>query len=185
MIRIALAAAIAFAASPALSEDGKIIANTVEKQRQKGRGGYANPIHGHIRLNGRLYPFVSGGRGRGAAPFGEYHIGPLSGFRAPRGAWIPGYHLSDAFDPFVRDERAGLFIHPGRGASAGCIAILPALWHQFVQDMSAVHYSLLELGHIMDEPEFDDSPPPKAHYHRRKHRGKVKHPRHRRRYRHR
>jgi hypothetical protein len=79
--------------------------------------------------------FVSVGRGRGSAPFGTYQIGPLSGFKTPKGAWIPGYQSSDAYDPFVKDTRTGLFIHPGHNASEGCVAILKDEWPAFVKAM--------------------------------------------------
>jgi hypothetical protein len=109
-----------------------IPAQTFEQVRTKTKQGYGAKIHGRIKINGKSFDFVSGGRGRGSAPFGTYRMGPLSGFRAPKGTWVPGYRLSDAYDPFVKDRRTGLFIHPGHDASAGCVAIRKDQWSSFV-----------------------------------------------------
>lgn len=141
----------------AASVDSRILANTQEITREIGPGGYAKTIHGRIHINGHTYPFVSGGRGRGAAPFGEYHVGPLGGFggrkgKKGKGHFIPGFPLSDAFDPFVKDTRNGLFIHPGRRASKGCLAIFPDVWGSFVKDMLNGGGHILFLGHELDDP---------------------------------
>jgi hypothetical protein len=111
-------------------------AQTFEHARTKTKRGYGAKVHGKVKIAGKSFDFVSGGRGRGSAPFGTYKIERLSGFRAPRGTWVPGYHLSDAYDPFVKDTRRGLFIHPGHDASAGCIAIRKDQWPSFVKAMS-------------------------------------------------
>jgi len=108
-------------------------AQTFEQARTKTKQGYGAEVHGKIKINGKSFDFVSGGRGRGSAPFGTYGIGPLSGFKTPKGTWIPGYRLSDAYDPFVKDTRTGLFIHPGHNASAGCVAIRNDEWPLFVK----------------------------------------------------
>jgi hypothetical protein len=108
-------------------------AQTFEQTRVKTRQGYGAKVHGKVKINGKSFDFVSGGRGRGSAPFGTYRMGPLSGFKAPKGTWVPGYHLSDAYDPFVRDTRTGLFVHPGHNASAGCVAIRKDQWRSFVK----------------------------------------------------
>ena len=108
-------------------------AQTFEQARTKTKQGYGAELHGKIKINDKSFDFVSGGRGRGSAPFGTYGIGPLSGFKAPKGTWIPGYPLSDAYDPFVKDTRRGLFIHPGHNASAGCVAIRQDEWASFVK----------------------------------------------------
>jgi hypothetical protein len=110
-------------------------AETFEQARTKTKQGYGAKVHGKIKINGKSFNFVSGGRGRGSAPFGTYRMGALSGFRAPKGTWVPGYHLSDAYDPFVKDTRRGLFIHPGHDASAGCVAIRKDEWPSFVKAM--------------------------------------------------
>lgn len=110
-------------------------ARTIEQARTKTKQGYGAKVHGKVNIANKSFDFVSGGRGRGSAPFGIYHIGPLSGFNAPKGTWVPGYRLSDAYDPFVQDKRTGLFIHPGRDASAGCVAIRNDEWPSFVKAM--------------------------------------------------
>jgi hypothetical protein len=111
-------------------------AQTVEKVRTKTKHGYGAKVHGKIKINDKTFNFVSGGRGRGSAPFGTYRVGPLGGFSAPRGTWVPGFRLSDAYDPFVKDTRKGLFIHPGHDASAGCVAIRKSEWPSFVKAMT-------------------------------------------------
>ncbi len=108
-------------------------AQTFEQARTKTKRGYGAEVHGKIKINGNGFDFVSGGRGRGSAPFGTYQVGPLSGFKTPSGTWVPGFHLSDAYDPFVKDTRTGLFIHPGHNASAGCVAIRKDEWSSFVK----------------------------------------------------
>jgi hypothetical protein len=113
-------------------------ARTFEQARAKTKQGYGTRVHGKIRINGKSFDFVSGGRGRGSAPFGTYQVGPLSGFKTPKGTWIPGYQLSDAYDPLVKDTRTGLFIHPGRNASAGCVAIRKDEWPSFVKAIEGV-----------------------------------------------
>jgi hypothetical protein len=110
-------------------------AQTFEKARTKTKQGYGAKLHGKVKINDKSFDFVSGGRGRGSAPFGTYRIGALSGFKAPKGTWVPGCRLSDAYDPFVKDRRTGLFIHPGHDASAGCVAIRQNEWRLFVQAM--------------------------------------------------
>lgn len=110
-------------------------AQTFEHARIKTKQGYGAKVHGKITINGKSFNFVSGGRGRGSAPFGTYRVGPLSGFRAPKGTWVPGYRLSDAYDPYVKDTRRGLFIHPGHDASAGCLAVRKDEWPSFVKAM--------------------------------------------------
>jgi hypothetical protein len=142
-IPLAIALCVAFtapAASQGLLDFFKSIlpAQTFEQARTKTKQGYGAKVHGKIKINGKSFDFVSGGRGRGSAPFGTYRIGPLRGFKAPKGRWVPGYHLSDAYDPLVRDTRTGLFIHPGRNASAGCIAIRKDEWPSFVKALEGV-----------------------------------------------
>ena len=135
---LAIALCIAFtapAASQGLLDFFKFIfpAQTIEQARAKTKRGYGAEVHGKIKINGKSFNFVSGGRGRGSAPFGTYRVEPLSGFKTPKGAWIPGYPLNDVYDPFVKDTRTGLFIHPGRDASAGCVVIPKNEWASFVK----------------------------------------------------
>ena len=118
-------------------------AHTFEHARKKTKQGYGAKVHGKVKINDKSFHFVSGGRGRGSAPFGTYKIGPLSGFKTPKGTWIPGYQLSDAYDPFVKDTRTGLFIHPGHDASAGCVAIQKDEWPSFVKAMEGA----AQVGH--------------------------------------
>jgi len=110
-----------------------LTAQTFEQDRTKTKQGYGAEVHGKIKVNNESFDFVSGGRGRGSAPFGTYQVEPLSGFKTPKGTWVPGYPLSDAYDPFVNDTRTGLFIHPGHNASAGCVAIRKDQWPSFVK----------------------------------------------------
>ena len=139
-IASALALCVAFttpAASQGILDFFKSIlpAQTFEQARTKTKKGYGAEVHGKIKIAGKSFNFVSGGRGRGSAPFGTYRVGPLSGFKAPKGTWVPGYRLSDAYDPFVGDTRTGLFIHPGHNASSGCVAIRKNEWRLFVKAM--------------------------------------------------
>jgi hypothetical protein len=140
---IILAAALCAAATtPAASQDllddlikSILPAQTFEQARIKTKQGYGAKVHGKITINGKSFNFVSGGRGRGSAPFGTYDVGSLSGFKAPKGSWVPGYPLSDAYDPYVNDTRTGLFIHPGHDASSGCLAVRKDEWPSFVKAM--------------------------------------------------
>jgi len=142
-LRITLAIALCSALTTPASSQGLLDfifksilpAQTFEKARTKTKQGYGAKVHGKLKINDKSFDFVSGGRGRGSAPFGTYKIEPLSGFKAPRGTWIPGYRLSDAYDPLVKDTRRGLFIHPGHDASAGCVAIRKNEWPSFVKAM--------------------------------------------------
>jgi len=110
-------------------------AQTFEQARTKTKQGYGAKVHGKVKIGGKSFDFVSGGRGRGSAPFGTYEVGSLGGFKTPKGTWIPGYPLSNAYDPFVEDTRTGLFIHPGHNVSAGCVAIRKDEWPSFVKAM--------------------------------------------------
>ncbi len=56
-------------------------APTLEHARKKTRKGYGAKVHGKVKVNDKSFHFVSGGRGRGSAPFGTYKVGPLSGFK--------------------------------------------------------------------------------------------------------
>ena len=139
---LAVALCVAFtapAASEGLLDIFKLIlpAQTFEQARIKTKQGYGAKVHGKLKINGKSFDFVSGGRGRGSAPFGTYQVGSLSGFKAPKGTWVPGYRLSDAYDPFVKDTRTGLFIHPGHDASSGCVAIRKNEWPSFVKAIEA------------------------------------------------
>ncbi len=145
MIRLTLATALCVAFTIPAAPQGVvdffksvIPAQTFEQTRTKTKQGYGAEVHGEIKINDKSFDFVSGGRGRGSAPFGTYQVGPLSGFKAPKGTWVPGYHLSDAYDPFVKDTRKGLFIHPGHKASAGCVAIWKDEWPSFVKAIEEV-----------------------------------------------
>jgi hypothetical protein len=135
-ITLAIAFCVAFtsiAAPEVLLDFFKSIfcAQTIEHARTKTKQGYGAAVHG--KINCKNFDFVSGGRGRGSAPFGTYGVGVLSGFKTPRGGWVPGYQLTGAYDPFVKDKRTGLFIHPGKNASAGCVAIRQDQWASFVK----------------------------------------------------
>ncbi len=140
-ITVAIVLCAAFTTTPAAAQGlldifkSIFVAQTFEQARTKTKRGYGAKVHGKVKIAGKSFDFVSGGRGRGSAPFGIYKIGPLSGFKAPRGTWVPGYLLSDAYDPFVKDTRRGLFIHPGHDASAGCVAIRKDQWRSFVKAM--------------------------------------------------
>lgn len=143
VLRVSLAVALCSALTTPAASQGllenlfKAIfpAQTFEKARTKTKHGYGAKVHGKVKINDKSFNFVSGGRGRGSAPFGTYKIGRLGGFKAPGGTWVPGYRLSDAYDPLVKDTRRGLFIHPGRDASAGCVAIRKNEWPTFVKAM--------------------------------------------------
>lgn len=81
------------------------------------------------------YEFVSGGFGRGSAPFGEYEIGAFrkDGWIGPR--WEihqigiePGDEGRSAYDPRISDVRTWLQIHTMHGfghinGTLGCIGI--------------------------------------------------------------
>ena len=124
---------------------GELIALAYVAERKPDRRGFGAPIRGEININGHCYSFVSGGRGRGSIPFGTYRVGsPASRPYLNPNAGHTAYPLSDAFDPIVKGVRTGLFIHPGR-RTAGCIAIDPAQWTQFEQDMQATQPRYLDL----------------------------------------
>jgi hypothetical protein len=163
-ITLAFALCVAFttpAASQGLLDFFKFVfpAQTFEQTRVKTRQGYGAKVHGKVKINGKSFDFVSGGRGRGSAPFGTYRMGPLSGFKAPKGTWVPGYHLSDAYDPFVRDTRRGLFVHPGHNASAGCVAIRKDQWPSFVKAIQGIARAGRPLAiHLGPESESTEKP---------------------------
>lgn len=156
MIRLAAAfSAVIMTAVPAHSED-QILANTRELTREAGSNGYGKAIHGRFHINGHAYPFVSGGAGRGSPPFGLYHVGKLGWFAGRKGHHIPAFALSDVYDPFAKDTRNGLFIHPGRRASRGCLAVFPTFWAPFVHDMLLFVGRFLYLGHKQPEPAWTE-----------------------------
>jgi hypothetical protein len=159
---IALCAAFTVPAAPqGLLDFFKFIlpAQTIEQARAQTKQGYGAKVHGKIKINDKSFDFVSGGRGRGSAPFGIYRVGPLSGFKTPKGAWVPGYHLSDAYDPFVKDMRTGLFIHPGHNASAGCVAIRKNEWPLFVKALEGAAQAGRPLAiHLGPESEPTEKP---------------------------
>lgn len=83
------------------------------------------------------YEFVSGGRGRGAVPFGKYAVGGFLGNR-----W--DFHAPDApdgemWDERVRDMRFDMQIHANSDLpwTLGCIGILgrPQTWTTFSQHL--------------------------------------------------
>jgi hypothetical protein len=159
---LAIAMCVSFtkpAASEGLLDIFKLIlpATTFEQARTKTKQGYGAKVHGKIKINGKSFDFVSGGRGRGSAPFGTYQVEPLSGFKTPKGTWVPGYHLNDVYDPFIKDTRTGLFIHPGHDVSAGCVAIRKNEWASFVKAVAGAAQGggplAIQLGPKSEPPE--------------------------------
>lgn len=130
-----------------------LAAKTFEHKRS-----YGSRLHGKIVINGRTFHFVSGGRARGSAPFGTYKIGDLGGFTAPRGTFVPGYPLTDSYDELTGDERTGLFIHPARGVTAGCIGINKNEWAAFVRAMRGADRPTQIVLEPANEPMIDDAP---------------------------
>lgn len=156
MIRLAAVIVIAVMTAVSSNAENEILANTREMTREAGANGYGKAIHGRFHILGHAYPFVSGGQGRGSIPFGVYHVGNLSWFEGRKGHHVPAFALSDVYDPFAKDTRSGLYIHPGRRASRGCLAIYPTFWAPFVQDMSHFVGRLLFLGHKQLEPPWTE-----------------------------
>jgi hypothetical protein len=165
---VPLATALCVACAASAAPQGNLIAlksiipaQTFQHARTRTNQGYGAKVHGKIKINGKSFDFVSGGRGRGSAPFGTYRVGGLSGFKAPKGTWIPGYRLSDAYDPFVNDRRTGLFIHPGHDASAGCVAIRKDQWPSFVKAMGgAAKAGRLAIRLGSGSEPMQETPPP-------------------------
>lgn len=98
---------------------------------QQGRPYY---FHGNLQMEGRSYPFGTGGRGRGSIPYGDYPITP--GTVGPWGAahGAIGLNNNSMWDPALRSTRQGIEIHSGSSdadITSGCIAIAGRNWPQF------------------------------------------------------
>ena len=127
-----------------VSDPSNIQAITTQAQRERGPDGYGKRMNGTLSINGHDYPFVTGGAGRGSAPYGTYDIGDAqrNTYLNPRHEGNTAYPLSDVDDPYTKNDsdpkRTGLFIHPGNNASQGCIAIPHDKWDSFEKDMRSV-----------------------------------------------
>lgn len=95
------------------------------------------------------YEFVSGGLGRGSAPFGEYEIGKArsDGWIGPR--WElhrPGFHPRPGFSAFDRrigKMRAWLQLHSMHGfnqGTFGCLGVFggPDVWARFQKQLNHI-----------------------------------------------
>lgn len=127
----------------AMPPPGSGVAVAESQQPRKMENGVGSMLTGRIVVNGRIYEFVSGGGGRGSAPYGQYDVlGYTSGAqrRAAGNTYTnDAFPLNDAHDPGVRGSqmRTGLLIHEARyGATAGCIGIRGD-FEQFKKDMQA------------------------------------------------
>jgi hypothetical protein len=94
------------------------------------------------------YQFVSGGFGRGSAPFGHYEIGAFrnDGWIGPR--WEirqRGLEDGEAWDSRIRDMRTGIELHMMHGpghikGTLGCIGVLggPKVWAEFRKHLNYI-----------------------------------------------
>ena len=126
-----------------LPPPGSGVAVAEAQQPRKMENGVGSMLTGRIVVNGHIYEFVTGGGGRGSAPFGQYDVlGYTSGQqrRAAGNTYTnDAFPLNDAHDPGVRGSqmRTGLLIHEARyGATAGCIGIRGD-FEAFKKDMQA------------------------------------------------
>jgi hypothetical protein len=107
------------------------------------------------------YDFVTGGGGRGSAPFGTYHIGrfrhgnddddPLN--IGPR--WMVGNPEMDegeALDPNYKTRRTELELHHGRtGRTLGCIGILGSqnVWQEFMRNLNGIISKITNVNFVL------------------------------------
>lgn len=110
------------------------------------------------------YRFVSGGLGRGSAPFGRYSIG-----RYRDDSWIgPRWELHAAgvdpvdgasvWDPRVNDMRTWIQLHSMHGMNAGtfgCFGVFggPAVWREFVAHMKSILAVFDHVSFVIDPAE--------------------------------
>lgn len=129
-----------FACAGNLPANGQVfITSVVDKP------GLADMGLGMLRVRGHLYPFRTGGFGRGMLPPGTYNVTPHRRSRSDRSMSVGGcgysFALTDIYDPRVGDVRRMLRVHPdgGTNGTQGCLGIVggKATQKQFLQDMEA------------------------------------------------
>jgi len=116
--------------------------------RNTGTITLRDPIY-HAVLG--TYQFVTGGFGRGSAPFGEYEVGSFRDDHGLGPRWElhrPGFHPRpgfSAFDPSIRKMRTWIQLHSLRGAgftdgTLGCLGVLggKSVWDQFVRNLNYI-----------------------------------------------
>jgi len=121
--------------------------------RNTGTITLRHPIYGFVL---GTYQFVTGGFGRGSAPFGVYEIGNFrnDGWIGPR--WElhrPGFHPRrgfSAFDRRIRKMRTWLQLHSMHGMNKGtfgCIGVFGGrrVWSDFVAHVRLI---LGLIGHV-------------------------------------
>lgn len=103
------------------------------------------------------YNFVTGGFGRGSAPFGTYELGAFRGANDDPQHIGPRWMIKQqgqsedghAYDPRLKGIRTGLELHSAgrlRG-SQGCIAVLggPEVWEEFMYNLNHIIH---EVGQV-------------------------------------
>lgn len=121
------------------SSDGVLHANTLENKRVGGR----STLHGNIKIGDNTYPFVTGGKGRGSAPYGDYKLGGAVNRPKLGGAAFP---MSNKHDPNINSTRGALFVHRGGPkGSLGCLHIPPGQFKQFQRDVQRGGFKTLRL----------------------------------------
>lgn len=111
--------------------------------------GISTRISGPMKVGDKIFEFASGGRNRGAVPFGTF---PINGFTSgSQRAAAGNSYRKDAFplpmaipDKRVGDNRMGILIHGSSSAdidqvlSSGCLAIPRDQWPIFKQELQAL-----------------------------------------------
>jgi hypothetical protein len=118
-----------------------VINATVTGERYPGRAlqryGYLTTPQGH------RYPFLTGGGGRGAAPYGYYSMGGREIHPKLHGS---SYPLSNKYDPRIGATRGALFLHRAdRGATLGCIGVPSKYFDALERDISSGHVKGIRL----------------------------------------
>lgn len=113
----------------------RFIANRPERFNARG---FREPVYGNVTVPGaqpggeKSFPYVSGGAGRGAAPFGKYQF---MGEKINGGGPVPnGYMFAPQADnapAMGGGNRTQIMAHPALGGTLGCFGMSPANWAQF------------------------------------------------------
>jgi hypothetical protein len=101
---------------------------------------------GDMNLGGHHYPFVTGGGGKGAIPYGDYNIGPRENHPLLHGS---SYQLTPAnrATEEAQHGRGGFFLHrSSMYGTLGCLGIPTKLFPAFEQDMAAGRYRRVHVG---------------------------------------
>jgi len=80
-------------------------------------------LTGTLEIEGRSYPYVSGGSGW-SIPYGDHRITPEAVGRWGRRHGAIGLADDAIYDHYLRREREGVELHPASAHTAGCVGIV-------------------------------------------------------------